>query len=122
MRSSRRGVAQPGSALAWGARGREFESRRPDHAEPMWLVVFSKQIESVSTVFAALAQLVEHLTCNQGVVSSNPTGGTNTDGPYSDVRPVSFVPQKDICSAKIQIWLQVDCRRSPALICISSCH
>ncbi|MEY3476117.1 MAG: hypothetical protein RLY65_517, partial [Pseudomonadota bacterium] len=26
-----RGVAQPGSALAWGARGREFESRRPDH-------------------------------------------------------------------------------------------
>ena len=27
-----RGVAQPGSALAWGARGREFESRRPDHA------------------------------------------------------------------------------------------
>ena len=27
---SSRGVAQPGSALAWGARGREFESRRPD--------------------------------------------------------------------------------------------
>ncbi len=26
-----RGVAQPGSALAWGARGREFESHRPDH-------------------------------------------------------------------------------------------
>ncbi len=25
-----RGVAQPGSALAWGARGREFKSRRPD--------------------------------------------------------------------------------------------
>jgi DNA-binding transcriptional MerR regulator len=30
--SPSRGVAQPGSALAWGARGREFESRRPDHA------------------------------------------------------------------------------------------
>src|SRR5690606_26648165 len=30
MRGSCRGVAQPGSALAWGARGREFESRRPD--------------------------------------------------------------------------------------------
>ena len=29
-----RGVAQPGSALAWGARGREFESRRPDHEIP----------------------------------------------------------------------------------------
>ena len=27
-----RGVAQPGSALAWGARGREFESRRPDQS------------------------------------------------------------------------------------------
>ena len=26
-----RGVAQPGSALAWGARGREFESHRSDH-------------------------------------------------------------------------------------------
>ena len=26
----RRGVAQPGSALAWGARGRVFESLRPD--------------------------------------------------------------------------------------------
>src|SRR6187549_3523052 len=36
-----RDVAQPGSALAWGARGPEFKSRRPDHlspllAEPMW--------------------------------------------------------------------------------------
>jgi hypothetical protein len=26
-----RGVAQPGSALASGARGRRFESSRPDH-------------------------------------------------------------------------------------------
>ncbi len=25
-----RGVAQPGSALAWGARGRWFKSSRPD--------------------------------------------------------------------------------------------
>ncbi len=25
-----RGVAQPGSVLAWGARGREFKSHRPD--------------------------------------------------------------------------------------------
>ena len=30
-RNNSRGVAQPGSALAWGARGREFESRRSDH-------------------------------------------------------------------------------------------
>ena len=27
----RRGVAQPGSAPAWGAGGRWFESNRPDH-------------------------------------------------------------------------------------------
>ncbi len=30
IRSLGRGVAQPGSALAWGARGRKFESCRPD--------------------------------------------------------------------------------------------
>ena len=28
-----RGVAQSGSALAWGARGRVFESLRPDHIQ-----------------------------------------------------------------------------------------
>ena len=28
-----RAVAQPGSALAWGARGRGFESRQPDHSK-----------------------------------------------------------------------------------------
>ena len=26
-----RAVVQPGRTLAWGARGREFESRQPDH-------------------------------------------------------------------------------------------
>ena len=26
-----RGVAQPGRVLAWGARGRRFDSCRPDH-------------------------------------------------------------------------------------------
>jgi hypothetical protein len=30
-RQKRRAVVQPGRTLAWGARGREFESRRPDH-------------------------------------------------------------------------------------------
>jgi hypothetical protein len=28
---TRRGVAQPGSAPAWGAGGRQFKSGRPDH-------------------------------------------------------------------------------------------
>ena len=31
---SRRDVAQPGRALAWGARGRQFKSARPDHLLP----------------------------------------------------------------------------------------
>ena len=35
-----RGVAQPGSALAWGARGREFESRRPDQLNNRPVPVF----------------------------------------------------------------------------------
>ena len=30
-RQKRRAVVQPGRTLAWGARGREFESRQPDH-------------------------------------------------------------------------------------------
>ncbi|MEN9526963.1 MAG: hypothetical protein RLY56_914, partial [Pseudomonadota bacterium] len=34
-----RDVAQPGSALAWGARGPEFKSRRPDQFEPYPLVL-----------------------------------------------------------------------------------
>lgn len=32
-----RAVAQSGSALAWGARGREFESHRPDQFKPLVL-------------------------------------------------------------------------------------
>ena len=32
LTSVTRGVAQLGSALEWGSRGPEFESRRPDHA------------------------------------------------------------------------------------------
>ena len=35
-----RGVAQPGSALAWGARGRRFKSFRPDQINALnfiWL-------------------------------------------------------------------------------------
>ncbi len=30
-----RDVAQPGSVLAWGARGRWFESSHPDHKNPL---------------------------------------------------------------------------------------
>ena len=33
VKQPNRDVAQPGSALAWGARGREFESRHPDQVK-----------------------------------------------------------------------------------------
>ena len=33
--ASGRGVAQTGSAFAWGAKGPGFKSRRPDHSSPM---------------------------------------------------------------------------------------
>ena len=32
-RATRRTVAQPGSAFAWGAKGHEFKSRRSDHLQ-----------------------------------------------------------------------------------------
>jgi hypothetical protein len=39
-----RGVAQLASALAWGARGRKFESSHPDIAKPQLLI---KQVIAV---------------------------------------------------------------------------
>jgi hypothetical protein len=38
LKRSRRDVAQPGRALAWGARGRQFKSARPDHNSTLNLV------------------------------------------------------------------------------------
>ena len=55
------GVAQLVRALACHARGRGFE---PRHSRQQF------------NICAALAHLVEQLTCNQQVVGSNPTSGT----------------------------------------------
>ena len=45
-----RDVAQPGSALAWGARGREFESRHPDQPKSLGVArAFFMRPESDST-------------------------------------------------------------------------
>ena len=41
-----RGVAQLASALAWGARGRKFESYHPDHITIKVVKNFSKRDES----------------------------------------------------------------------------
>ena len=37
VKQPNRDVAQPGSALAWGARGREFESRHPDQQKAFFV-------------------------------------------------------------------------------------
>ena len=42
-----------------------------------WLANFFKTPHNASFFSAGVAQLVEHLTCNQGVASSNPAAGTN---------------------------------------------
>jgi hypothetical protein len=44
----KRAVAQSGSALAWGARGRGFESRQPDH-------IFGKKDSQKFLLFGPIA-------------------------------------------------------------------
>ena len=51
-----RDVAQPGSALAWGARGRKFESCRPD---------FKKDINLIDVFFYACT-INQHLMTGSG--------------------------------------------------------
>src|SRR5947209_14190879 len=53
-----RDVAQPGRALAWGARGRQFKSARPDQS-------------TSSTVFSNLWLLAMQGTCNRVLSSSS---------------------------------------------------
>ena len=44
-----------------------------------------------SDLFAGVAQLVEHLTCNQGVASSIPAAGTNSKNRFF-IEAVFFLP------------------------------
>ena len=44
------------------------------------LTVRLKRDIPLRTLIAGLAQLVEHLICNQGVVGSSPTTGTISNG------------------------------------------
>ena len=53
-------MAQPGSALAWGARGRGFESRRPDRIleRTFYLVITLTKVEGfLFAVFEAYVKL-----------------------------------------------------------------
>lgn len=43
-----RGVAQPGSALAWGASGRQFKSARPDQIKFKIGIIFATSMRDVS--------------------------------------------------------------------------
>ena len=55
MDSVCRGVAQPGSASALGAEGREFESLRPDHRKVLILqVIFTISVTHLLFTTSAL--------------------------------------------------------------------
>src|SRR5690348_3220713 len=61
--SYRRDVAQPGRALAWGARGRQFKSARPDHLTqplvfPFWT---HASLHKVSCCWATVCKFPESL-------------------------------------------------------------
>ena len=54
--ASRRDVAQPGRALAWGARGRQFKSARPDHLNQPFTEL-SFRIEHYDKSFSSRCEL-----------------------------------------------------------------
>ena len=62
-----RDVAQPGSVLRSGRRGRWFESSHPDTENYLFAITNS---------IATLAQLVEQLIRNEQVVGSSPISGS----------------------------------------------
>lgn len=49
-----RGVAQPGSVLAWGASGRRFKSFRPDHIQQGFDDSSEYQKQLLATLLATL--------------------------------------------------------------------
>jgi hypothetical protein len=60
----RRGVAQPGSASALGAEGREFESLHPDHLFPFpnsWPINLRNDSPRISRISAFSSKLVQKL-------------------------------------------------------------
>lgn len=47
----KRGVAQLASALAWGARGRKFESSHPDNITKRWCIVLTRSMMKIMLFF-----------------------------------------------------------------------
>src|SRR6185437_10988432 len=62
-----RDVAQPGSALAWGARGREFKSRRPDQT--------ARSLQWTDESCLPVHHLGSHRGLQAGQDDPAPTGG-----------------------------------------------
>ena len=84
----RRAVAQLGSALEWGSRGRGFESRRPDLGEKRTLMRFllSSLTALLLAVVAASAQEVEPtptVPAPQATATPQPTPSTSSAPTFS---------------------------------------
>src|SRR5215470_6515937 len=79
--SFRRDVAQPGRALAWGARGRQFKSARPDQSS-LSFDLFNR----VSSVF-----LPQSCTCGAGpeATMNDKQVGTTHSGDANKCKPAA---------------------------------
>lgn len=79
------GIGTAATTLALGARNHQrFESSMPDYCvllEQSYLDCNSDHIFVLlfAAIYATLAQLVEHLICNQVVVGSSPTGSSQKE-------------------------------------------
>ncbi len=67
-------MAQPGSALAWGARGREFESRRPDQSNQTKRSLFGVAFLFYYPHFLIPKHLVETCIEHSGLIKSDKCG------------------------------------------------
>ena len=72
-----------------------METSREDNSTPTLQQLILKRL---AVSYSSLAQSVEHLTVNQGVVGSSPTGGAKTESTASAVLfvllPLSALPQR----------------------------
>src|SRR5256885_7906587 len=79
-----RGVAQPGSALAWGASGRWFKSSRPDHWRPLIFFAFARGSGASSFgKVAAGSKLVAKVSIFR--IGTTGAGARSASGPESSL-------------------------------------
>jgi hypothetical protein len=80
-----RDVAQPGSALAWGARGRKFESCRPDLARQIGFF-------SVCLVFIFSESLVQRIHQRHYLTEPNSLKLCSVKSRFFDVHRTNYFP------------------------------